>query len=144
MPHIGKSVTRIDVRKGNRSSALSGDINLSDQVFMKILFAVDLMRSLKLLIHQKRKPWKVFCRFYCQRCPCQRIWIGGARSARVMRSGSEKPFTDRVRYAGDNVALVIAETQKSPIGFRKIKVTYQDLPPSAPFQRSKTCCASPS
>jgi len=44
-------------------------------------------------------------------------------------SGSEKPYADRVRFVGDQVALVIAESEKIAAKARDlIVVDYEDLP----------------
>ncbi len=43
--------------------------------------------------------------------------------------GSSKPYADRVRFVGDQVALVIAETEAlAAEGTRRIAVEYEDLP----------------
>jgi CO/xanthine dehydrogenase Mo-binding subunit len=43
--------------------------------------------------------------------------------------GSTKPYAERVRFVGDQVAVVVAETEKiAAAACQKIKVTYEDLP----------------
>ncbi len=43
--------------------------------------------------------------------------------------GSSKPYAERVRFEGDQVALVVAETEQiAAAGLKLIEVEYEDLP----------------
>jgi CO/xanthine dehydrogenase Mo-binding subunit len=43
--------------------------------------------------------------------------------------GSSKPYTDRIRFIGDQVALIIAESEEiASMGRNLIRVDYEDLP----------------
>ncbi|MGI6739934.1 MAG: xanthine dehydrogenase family protein molybdopterin-binding subunit [Brevefilum sp.] len=131
MPHIGKSVTRIDVRKKATGEArYPGDINLSDQVFMKILFAGRPHAIIEAIDSSEAETMEgVLAVFTAKDVPVNEYGLEVPDQPVLCGPGSEKPFTDRVRYVGDNVALVIAETQEiAELACEKIKVTYQDLP----------------
>ena len=53
--------------------------------------------------------------------------------------GSNKPFAERVRFIGDQVALVVAEDERiAAAAVKLIKVDYQDLPVVSDARLSKT------
>lgn len=131
MAYIGESVTRVDVKDKVTGEAMyPGDINLPDQAFMKILFAgrphaivraidtaeAEAMPGVLAVLTAKDVPVNE----YGLIMPDQPVLCG---------PGSKKPYTDRVRFVGDQVAVVVAETNKiAAQACGKIKVTYEDLP----------------
>jgi len=131
MTYIGKSFTRHDVAgKATGETLYPGDFNLSDQVYMKILFAdrphaivksidttdAEAMEGVLIVLTAKDVPVNE----YGLIMPDQPVLCG---------PGAEKPFTDRVRFVGDQVAVVIAETVKiAEAAIQKINVTFEDLP----------------
>lgn len=131
MPEIGKSVARLDAfGKVTGKTLFPGDINFPGQTYMKILFAnrphalirsIDTSRAEQLpgvlaILTAKDVPVNE----YGLIMPDQPVLCG---------PGSSKPFADRVRFIGDQVALVIAESEAIAAKARDlIMVDYQDLP----------------
>lgn len=131
MAYVGKSIPRIDVKeKATGETLYPGDINLPNQAHMKILFAgrphaivksidtseAEALEGVLLVLTAKDVPVNE----YGLIMPDQPVLCG---------PGSEKPYTDRVRFIGDQVAAVVAETVKiAEQAVKKIKVEYEDLP----------------
>lgn len=129
MPSVGKSVTRIDaVGKVKGETNYPGDINLPRQAYAKILFAgrpharisaidtsaAEAVPGVLLVLTSKDVPVNE----YGLIMPDQPVLCGP----------SSKEFTDRVRFIGDQVALVVAESEEiAAEACHKIAVTYEDL-----------------
>lgn len=131
MATIGKSIPRIDVKDKATGKALyPGDINLSDQVFMKILFAGRPHAIVKEVDTAEAEAMDgVLAVLTAKDVPVNEYGLIDPDQPVLCGPGSEKPFTDRVRFVGDQVALVVAETEKiADLAREKIKVTYEDLP----------------
>lgn len=130
MNYIGESITRIDaLGKVKGETLYPGDINLPNQVYMKIKFAgrphariknVDISRAEKmdgiyLVLTSKDVPVNE----YGLIMPDQPVLCGP----------SQKPYTDRVRFVGDQVAIVIAESERiAAKAVEAIEIDYEDLP----------------
>jgi len=131
MAYIGKSVTRIDVKDKATGEALyPGDYNFADQVYMKILFAARPHAIVKAIDTSQAEAMKgVLAVFTAKDVPINEYGLGLPDQPVLCGPGSDKPFTDRVRFVGDQVALVIAETVEiAELACKKIQVTYEDLP----------------
>ena len=131
MSAIGRSYKRIDaLDKVLGKADYPGDLNFPDTLFMKILFAgrphaiireIDTakaaaMEGVELVLTAGDVP----CNEYGLQIPDQPVLCG---------PGSDKPYADRVRFVGDQVAAVIAETEEiAAAACDLIEVTYQDLP----------------
>jgi CO/xanthine dehydrogenase Mo-binding subunit len=131
MQVIGHAVERIDARTKVTGEALfPGDITFDDQLHMKVLFAgrphaivksIDYADALKVpgvitILTARDVPNNE----YGLITPDQPILCG---------PGSNKPYADRVRFEGDQVALVIAESEEIANKARSlIKVEFEDLP----------------
>ena len=131
MGEIGKSLRRIDaLEKVTGKAIYPGDINLPDTLHMKLLFAgrphavikkIDITKAaafpgVQLVLTAEDVP----CNEYGLQIPDQPVLCG---------PGSNKPFTDRVRFIGDQVAAVVAETEEiAAAACSLIEVTYEDLP----------------
>jgi CO/xanthine dehydrogenase Mo-binding subunit len=129
MNAIGKSEIRIDAKdKVQGKARYAGDINFPNQLTAKVLFArrphaiiknIDLSAALALpgvidILTAKDVPCNEYGFF-----PDQPVLCG---------PGSNMPEADHVRYIGDKVALVIAETKQiAQQALKLIRVTYQDL-----------------
>jgi CO/xanthine dehydrogenase Mo-binding subunit len=141
MGEIGKSLIRIDARdKVTGEAIFPGDINLPDTLHMKILFAgrphavvkeintakATSLSGVKLVLTAADVP----CNEYGLQVPDQPVLCG---------PGSDKPFADRVRFIGDQVAAVVAETEEiAAAACKLIEVTYLDLPVVLdPFEASQ-------
>lgn len=130
MRSVGESIARIDaVSKVQGKALYPGDINRPDQAYMKILFSnrphaiirnVDLSESEHLpgvldILTSTSIPNNEFGLIV----PDQPVLCGP----------SSKPYADRVRFMGDKIACVIAETEQiATDACQKIKVIYEDLP----------------
>jgi len=130
MPLVGESITRIDANgKVQGQTLYPGDINLPEQVYLKILFAgrphaiirsIDPSRAeafpgVKLVLTSKDVPNNE----YGLIMPDQPVLCGP----------SNKPYTDRVRFVGDQIALVVAESEEiAAHACQLIAVDYEDLP----------------
>jgi CO/xanthine dehydrogenase Mo-binding subunit len=127
----GKSIPRIDARnKANGVALFPGDINLPGQLYLKILFAnkphaiinkIELKKALAVpgvieILTAKDVPVNE----YGLIMPDQPVLCG---------PGSSKPYADRVRFIGDQVAAVIAETEAiADQAAAKIEIEFEDLP----------------
>lgn len=131
MSYIGKSIDRFDVKDKATGEALyPGDFNLPNQVFMKILFAGRPHAIVREIDTREAEAMPgVIAVLTARDVPVNEYGLGVPDQPVLCGPGSAKPFTDRVRFVGDQVACVIAETQEiADAARKKIKVTYEDLP----------------
>jgi CO/xanthine dehydrogenase Mo-binding subunit len=131
MSEIGKSHRRIDaLDKVLGKANYSGDLVMPDMLFMKILFAERPHAIVKSIDTSKAEALEgvvlvltstdVPVNEYGLQIPDQPVLCG---------PGSDKPFADRVRFVGDQVAAVIAETEDiAAAACVLIDVVYEDLP----------------
>ena len=151
MQAIGQSVTRLDaIGKVTGETLYPGDINMPGQLHMKILFAGrPHARITRLDTSKAEKHPGVVAVFTAKDVPNNEYGLimpdqpvlcgpGGASRPATARAdfeemsagpGSSKAGADVVRFVGDQVALVVAETEKAAAGGRDlIEVEYEDLP----------------
>jgi len=131
MPTIGKSVNRVDaVAKVTGEALYPGDINLAQQAYMKILFANRPHALIKKInTHQAEALPGVIAVFTAKDVPVNEYGLIMSDQPVLCGPGSAKPFADRVRFIGDQVALVVAETEAiAAQGCNLIQVEYADLP----------------
>lgn len=131
MTVIGKSIQRIDARgKVIGETLYPGDINLPNQVYMKILFAGRphaIIRSIDTSMAEALAG--VIATFTAKDVPINEYGLIYNDQPVLCGPGSSKPYTDRVRFIGDQVALVVAESEEiAAEGRELIKVDYEDLP----------------
>ncbi|MGD0004976.1 MAG: xanthine dehydrogenase family protein molybdopterin-binding subunit [Anaerolineaceae bacterium] len=131
MEYIGHSVTRVDAPGKVRGETFyPGDINLPDQAYMKILFA----ERPHAIIHRidtskAEKTPGVLAVFTTKDVPVNEYGLIINDQPVLCGPGSNKPYADRVRFIGDQVALVVAETEEiAAEALNKIVVDYEDLP----------------
>ena len=142
MAAIGKSVPRVDARgKVTGETLYPGDINLPNQAYLKILFAGRPHARIKRIYTENAAATggvlavltaqDVAVNGYGLIYPDQPVLCG---------PGSSRQFADRVRFLGDQVAVVIAESEEIAAQAKKlIKVDYEDLPLlTDPLQAMKT------
>ncbi len=131
MRHIGKSVSRVDANaKAAGKAHFPGDFNKPNQLYMKVLFAnrphaiirsidtraAESLTGVITILTARDVPNNV----YGMIIPDQPVLCG---------PGSNQPFADHVRFVGDQVALVIAETDSIAAKARDlIQVEYEPLP----------------
>ncbi|MFN8414223.1 MAG: xanthine dehydrogenase family protein molybdopterin-binding subunit [Anaerolineales bacterium] len=127
---VGQSLPRIDSRgKVTGETRYSGDLSVTGMLFMKILFAerpharvksVDISKALAasgvITVYTSKD---VPVNEYGLQIPDQPVLCGP----------SNKPHTDIVRFVGDQVAAVVAETEhQAEAAVKLIQVEYEDLP----------------
>jgi CO/xanthine dehydrogenase Mo-binding subunit len=131
MTVIGAPVQRIDARgKVIGETLFSGDINLPNQMYMKILFAARphaIVQSVDTSLADGLPG--VIATFTAKDVPVNEYGLIYNDQPVLCGPGSSKPFADRVRFIGDQVALIVAETEEiAAQGRDLIKVEYEDLP----------------
>ncbi len=131
METIGNSIKRVDaVAKVTGKAKFPGDFQFADQLTMKVLFAgrphaiihsINIEKALAIpgvvtVLTAKDVPNNE----YGLSIPDQPVLCG---------PGSNKEFADRVRFEGDQVALVVAENEQvANQALKAIEVDYEDLP----------------
>lgn len=131
MQTIGNSVVRVDaVAKVTGEALYPGDINMPDQVYMKILFANRPHAIIKKIDISRAEALEgVLAVFTAKDVPVNEYGLGIKDQPVLCGPGSSKPYTDRVRFIGDQVALVVAESEAiAARGRDLIEVEYEDLP----------------
>lgn len=128
---VGKSEKRIDgFDKVTGKTLYPGDINMPGQLVMKILFAGRphaIIRSIDVL--QAEKYPGVIAVLTAKDVPINEYGLIIPDQPVLCGPGSKKTYADRVRFIGDQVALVIAENEKiAEDALKLIKVEYEDLP----------------
>ena len=128
---IGTSVNRIDAAAKVTGQALyPGDINLPHQAHMKMIFssrAHAVIRAID-VSHAQKLPG-VLAVLTARDVPCNEYGIISQDQPVLCGPGSVKPFTDRVRFAGDKIALVVAESEAiAEAACHLIRIDYEDLP----------------
>jgi len=131
MNNLGVSAARIDARSKVTGEALyPGDINLPNQAYMKILFA----RYPHAIIHninttRAEKIEGVIAILTAKDVPNNEYGLIMPDQPVLCGPGSNKPFAERVRFIGDQVAVVIADTEEAAEkGRDMIDVEYEQLP----------------
>ena len=124
MTQLGESITRIDARAKVTGDALfPGDINLPGQLWMKVLFARRPHARIRRLDVSKAQAAPGVVRALTARdVPVNEFGLG-SKDAPVL-------VADEVRWVGEKIALVVAETERQAEHARDlIEVEYEDLMP---------------
>ncbi len=131
MKTIGKSVTRIDARgKVTGETLYSGDLTMPGMLFMKTLFAG---RPHARVVHIDTTKAEalpgVIAVFTAKDVPVNEYGLQKPDQPVLCGPGSSKSGGDIVRFVGDQVAAIVAETEALAAQARDlIEVAYQDLP----------------
>jgi xanthine dehydrogenase molybdopterin-binding subunit B len=131
MSSIGQSAQRSDAfGKVTGQTLYPGDINLPDQVYMKILFAGRPHAIIRRINTSKAEALNgVLGVFTAKDVPINEYGLIMPDQPVLCGPGSDKPYADRVRFIGDQVALVVAESEElAAQACQLIKVDYEDLP----------------
>ncbi|MCL5428637.1 MAG: molybdopterin-dependent oxidoreductase [Chloroflexi bacterium] len=128
---IGQSLTRIDaLGKVTGQTLYPGDINKPNQAYAKILFAGRphaIIRSIDTSAAEALDG--VIAIFTAKDVPINEYGLILKDQPVLCGPGSGKAFADRVRFVGDQVAFIVAETEALAAKARDlIKVDYEDLP----------------
>lgn len=130
-PVVGQSVQRIDVvGKVTGQTLFPGDINLPGQAYMKILFANRPHAVIHRIDSSRAEALEgVIAVFTARDVPVNEYGLIMPDQPVLCGPGSTRPFADRVRFVGDQIALVVAETEEIAAQARSlIEVDYEDLP----------------
>ena len=131
MPAIGKSTQRLDaLGKVTGQTLYPGDINLPNQAYMKILFA-EHPHAVVLSIDTSKacELEGVIAIFTAEDVPVNEYGLILPDQPVLCGPGSLKPYTNRVRFIGDQVAVVVAESEAIANRARDlIEVMYDELP----------------
>ncbi len=131
MSIVGESITRVDALSKVRGEAkYPGDINLPGQAYMKILFsgkAHAIIRKIDTTLAEQYPG--VLAVFTAKDVPNNVYGLIMPDQPVLCGPGSNREYADRVRFVGDQVAVVVAETEKiAEYAAKLIQVDYEDLP----------------
>lgn len=130
MTVVGQSIQRIDAAAKVTGKALyPGDINLPNQAYMKIVYANRVHAILKSIDTTRAEALPgVLAVFTSRDVPVNEYGLI-VKDQPVLCGPSAKPFTERVRFMADQVALVVAESEEiAAQAVKLIDVVYEDLP----------------
>ncbi|MDX9865056.1 MAG: xanthine dehydrogenase family protein molybdopterin-binding subunit [Anaerolineaceae bacterium] len=131
MSYIGDSRIRIDAAaKVDGTAKYPGDFNFDNQLYMKILFSERPHAIVKSIDTRAAEAVEGVVAIYTAKdVPVNEYGQIFQDQPVLCGPGSGKAYADRVRFVGDQVALVVAESEKiAAIARDKIIVEYQDLP----------------
>ncbi len=130
MKYIGQSVPRVDaLAKVKGQAVFASDMVMPGQTYMKMLMSHRPHAIVKRVDTSKAEALRgVLAVLTSQDVPCNEFGYY-TYDQPVLCGPSEKPYADRVRFVGDRVAAVIAETEAIAARARDlIEVEYEDLP----------------
>ncbi len=131
MKSVGTSTPRVDaVDKVTGKARYPGDFNFSDQLWMKVVFARRAhARILDMDISEAQALPGVLLVLTAPDVPNNEYGLSMYDQPVLCGINSPKSGSDHVRFEGDQVALVVAESQKvAKKAAKLIKITYEDLP----------------
>jgi len=128
---VGKSLPRIDALDKVTGKALySGDLTMKGMLHMKILFAERPHARVKNIYTGKAEAADGVVAVYTAKdVPVNEYGLQITDQPVLCGPGSKKPYTDIVRFVGDQVAVVVAQTEvQAEAAVKLIEVEYEDLP----------------
>jgi len=128
---IGKSLPRVDARgKVTGTSPYSGDLTMKGMLHMKILFAGRPHARIKWIKTGKAEAAPgVMAVYTASDIPVNEYGLQWQDQPVLCGVDSSKPGADIVRFIGDQVAVVIAQSEAQAVAAIKlIEVEYEDLP----------------
>ncbi|MBI3243930.1 MAG: xanthine dehydrogenase family protein [Chloroflexi bacterium] len=131
MSLVGQSITRIDaIGKVTGQTEYPGDLTLPGMLHMKILFAGRPHARLKRIDTSKAESYPgVAAVFTAKDLPNNEYGLIMPDQPVLIGPGSNKVGGDVARFIGDQVALVVADTEKAAARARDlIEVEWEDLP----------------
>lgn len=138
---VGQPATRVDARaKVTGKAKYPGDYVMEDMLHAKILFAGHPhARVLNIDTSAAEEVSGVVAIFTAEDVPVNEYGLQTRDQPVLCGPGSRQPGADVVRFVGDQVALVVAETKVAAARARDlIRVEYEDLPVvSDPFEALK-------
>jgi len=141
---VGRSLRRIDaLGKVTGETLYPGDIYLPGMLSMKILFAGRPHAIVRRLDTERaeRMPGVVAV-FTASDVPINEYGLIMPDQPVLCGPGSAKPYADRVRFVGDQLAVVVAEDEAAAArALREIVVEFEDLPVVADVEAALTAGA---
>lgn len=131
MNQVGKSTIRIDARaKVTGKAKYPGDFNFADQLIMKVLFSGKVHAKILSIDTSAAEALEgVVLVLTARDVPVNEFGLSAYDQAVLSGPGSDKEGADIVRFEGDQVAVVIAESAEiAEKALSLIKVEYEDLP----------------
>ncbi len=128
---IGNNHQRIDAESKVRGTAqFPGDINLPHQAYLKIRFANRPHAIIKSIdVSAAEQTRGVIAVLTAKDVPLNEYGLIINDQPVLCGPGSTKTDADRVRFVGDQIAVVIAETERiAEEAVKKIDIFYEDLP----------------
>src|SRR5258706_3441762 len=128
---VGQSLPRIDARgKVTGETRYSGDLAMVGMLSMKILFAERPHARVKSIKTSKAEGANGVMAVYTARdVPTNEYGLQIPDQPVLCGPGASKPYTDIVRFIGDQVAVVVAQTEaQAEAAIKLIEVEYEDLP----------------
>lgn len=129
---VGSSPTRIDARgKVTGETQYPGDLHKKNMLHMKILMAErPHARVLNIHIEKALASPGVAAVYTAKDIPVNEYGLQIPDQPVLCGPGASKPYTDIVRFVGDQIAVVVAETEaQAAAAIKLIEVDYEDLPP---------------
>ena len=131
MNSIGQNVLRTDaVAKVTGAALYPGDLVMDNMAYMKVLFARRPHAIVKRIDTSKAEQAPgVIAIFTAKDVPDNEYGLIVPDQPVLVGPGSNKAWGDHVRFVGDQIALIIAETEKQAERARDlIEIDYEDLP----------------
>ncbi len=128
---VGQSIPRVDaLGKVTGLTPYSGDLSMPGMLFMKILFAERPYARVRSIDTSKAEAAPGVAAVYTARdVPVNEYGLQIPDQPVLCGPGSSKAYTDIVRFVGDQVAVVVAETEaQAAAALKLIEVDYEDLP----------------
>lgn len=128
---VGQPMERVDARAKVKGEAYyPGDISAPDQLWMKILFAERPHARIVRIDTAKAEAFPgVVAVFTAKDVPVNEYGLQVPDQPVLCGPGSDKPGADVVRFVGDQIALVVAESEEiAAKACELIEVDYEDLP----------------
>ena len=127
---VGQSIPRIDARgKVTGETLYSGDLSMPDMLFMKILLAERPHARVKKVDTSKAEKAPGVVAVYTSRDVPVNEYGLQIPDQPVLCGPSSKPYAGIVRFVGDQIAAVVAQTEaQAAAAMKLIEVEYEDLP----------------
>ncbi len=129
---VGKSYPRVDARGKVTGKALySGDLTMTDMLHMKILMAErPHARVTDIRIEKAISSPGVVAVYTAKDVPVNEYGLQIPDQPVLCGPGAKKPYTDIVRFVGDQVAVVVANSEaEAAAAIKLIEVDYEDRLP---------------
>lgn len=128
---IGESLPRVDARgKVTGETRYSGDLAMVGMLHMKILFAERPHARVRTVRTVKAEAAPGVTAVYTSKdLPINEYGLQIPDQPVLCGPGGSKPYTDIVRFVGDQIAVVVAQSEaQAAAAVRLIDVDYEDLP----------------